>query len=137
MFALDRPAALGGRSCRRGGRDRGSQLAGERPCYSAHHSSCLSSCLILLALYALARPSYRNLVLLVASLLFYVWGEGAYVLVMLAIIAVNYGLGRRVLDARWQKASQDHRGRCRRRQPRACSSRSSTRIFWSTSSTWS
>ena len=45
----------------------------------------------------IARPSYRNLVLLVASLLFYVWGEGAYVLVMLAIIAVNYGLGRRVL----------------------------------------
>ncbi len=52
---------------------------------------------VLLALYAIARPSYRNLVLLVASLLFYVWGEGAYVLVMLAIIAVNYGLGRRVL----------------------------------------
>jgi len=51
---------------------------------------------ILLGLYALARPSYRNLVLLAASLLFYVWGEGAYVLVMLAIIAVNYGLGRRV-----------------------------------------
>ena len=32
----------------------------------------------------------------IASLLFYVWGEGAYVLVMIAIIAVNYGLGRRI-----------------------------------------
>ncbi len=51
---------------------------------------------ILLGLYALAGPRYRNLVLLVASLLFYVWGEGAYVLVMIAIIAVNYGLGRRI-----------------------------------------
>jgi alginate O-acetyltransferase complex protein AlgI len=51
---------------------------------------------ILLGLYSIARPRYRNLVLLIASLLFYVWGEGAYVLVMLAIIAVNYGLGRRV-----------------------------------------
>lgn len=51
---------------------------------------------ILLGLYALARPRYRNLVLLTASILFYVWGEGAYVLVMIAIIAINYGLGRRV-----------------------------------------
>ena len=52
---------------------------------------------ILLGTYALARPAHRNLVLILASLLFYAWGEGAYVLVMLAIIAVNYGLGRRVL----------------------------------------
>ncbi len=51
---------------------------------------------VLLGLYALARPRYRNLVLLTASILFYVWGEGAYVLVMIAIIAINYGLGRRV-----------------------------------------
>ena len=52
---------------------------------------------VLLGIYALARPKYRNAVLLCASLLFYVWGEGAYVLVMIAIIAINYGLGRRVL----------------------------------------
>jgi alginate O-acetyltransferase complex protein AlgI len=51
---------------------------------------------ILLWLYAVAGPRYRNLVLLTASLLFYVKGEGAYVLVMIAIIALNYGLGRRV-----------------------------------------
>ena len=51
---------------------------------------------VLLGLYAVARPRYRNLVLLTASLVFYVWGEGAYVLVMIAIIAVNYGLGRRI-----------------------------------------
>ena len=51
---------------------------------------------ILLGLYAIAPPRCRNLVLLTASLLFYVWGEGAYVVLMIAIIAVNYGLGRRV-----------------------------------------
>ncbi len=51
---------------------------------------------VLLGLYALAPPKCRNLVLLSASLLFYVWGEGGYVLLMIAIIAVNYGLGRRV-----------------------------------------
>jgi alginate O-acetyltransferase complex protein AlgI len=51
---------------------------------------------ILLGLYSIAPARYRNLVLLIASLLFYVWGEGAYVLVMMAIIAVNYGLGRRI-----------------------------------------
>jgi alginate O-acetyltransferase complex protein AlgI len=51
---------------------------------------------ILLGLYALAPPRCRNLVLLTASLLFYAWGEGAYVALMIAIIAVNYGLGRRV-----------------------------------------
>jgi alginate O-acetyltransferase complex protein AlgI len=57
---------------------------------------------ILLGLYALTPPRCRNLVLLTASLLFYAWGEGAYVLLMIAIIAVNYGLGRRVemLDGR-------------------------------------
>ena len=57
---------------------------------------------ILLGLYAVAGPRNRNLVLLAASLLFYVWGEGAYVLVMIAIIAVNFGLGRRIemLDGR-------------------------------------
>lgn len=51
---------------------------------------------ILLGLYALAAPKYRNLVLLTASLLFYASGKGAYVLVMIAIIAVNYGLGKRL-----------------------------------------
>ncbi len=49
---------------------------------------------VLLGLHALVGPRFRNLLLLVASLLFYMWGEGTYVLVMLAIIAVNYGLGR-------------------------------------------
>lgn len=40
----------------------------------------------------LARGSARNWVLLLASLLFYAWGEPVYVLLMLFSIAVNYGL---------------------------------------------
>jgi alginate O-acetyltransferase complex protein AlgI len=97
VFALDRSAALRARSCATG-RPRPRQLASRRATLLFSSPLFLFVFLpVLLALYALARPSYRNLVLLVASLLFYVWGEGAYVLVMLAIIAVNYGLGRRVL----------------------------------------
>ena len=58
---------------------------------------------ILLGLYAVTGPRLRNLLLLVASLLFYTWGEGTYVFVMIAIIAINYGLGRLVgsLDGGW------------------------------------
>lgn len=37
---------------------------------------------------------HKNLLLLAASLLFYAWGEGIYLLVMLASITVNYGCGR-------------------------------------------
>jgi alginate O-acetyltransferase complex protein AlgI len=55
---------------------------------------------VLLGLHALVGPRFRNLLLLVASLLFYMWGEGTYVLVMLGIIAINYGLGRWVESRR-------------------------------------
>jgi len=59
---------------------------------------------VLLGLYLVTGPRLRNVVLLVASLLFYSWGEGTYVFVMLAIIAINYGLGRWVgsLSGGWQ-----------------------------------
>ena len=46
--------------------------------------------------YLLLGTRGRNLLLLAASLLFYAWGEGTYVAVMLAIIAVNYVLGARI-----------------------------------------
>ena len=49
---------------------------------------------ILVSAYFLVRPGLLNSLLLLASLVFYIWGEGHYVLVMLAIIAVNYALGR-------------------------------------------
>jgi alginate O-acetyltransferase complex protein AlgI len=50
----------------------------------------------LLGTYFILGPRFRNGLLLAASLLFYSWGEGTYVFVMLAIIAFNYALGRLV-----------------------------------------
>ena len=35
----------------------------------------------------------RNVLLLAASLLFYAWGEGVYLVLLLASIALNYGFG--------------------------------------------
>src|SRR5215211_9302174 len=43
-----------------------------------------------LGFYFLAPQSWRNKVLLAASLLFYTWGEKEFVLVMLATIVANY-----------------------------------------------
>ncbi|MGH1540116.1 MAG: MBOAT family O-acyltransferase [Arenicella sp.] len=48
--------------------------------------------LVLLA-HWLAGPRLRNSVLLIASLIFYAWGEGVYVLVMLGSIVMNYLFG--------------------------------------------
>src|SRR5579875_2806324 len=50
----------------------------------------------ILGLYFATPPRWRNAVLLASSLVFYAWGEQRYVLIMLAIIVVNYRLGRRV-----------------------------------------
>lgn len=46
---------------------------------------------IVAALYLLARRELRNYVLLLASLLFYAWGEPNYLAIMLLTILVNYG----------------------------------------------
>ncbi len=46
-----------------------------------------------LASYAVAGRNHRNFVLLVASLLFYAWGEAGFVLLMVASALVNYGFG--------------------------------------------
>jgi len=43
--------------------------------------------------YYLVKPKYKNILLLVASLFFYAWGEPIYVLLMLASILLNYLLG--------------------------------------------
>lgn len=47
---------------------------------------------IVLFVYYLAKEQYRNVILLVASLIFYACGEPRFVLVMLASILVNYVL---------------------------------------------
>jgi len=48
---------------------------------------------LLLAVYYFIREKYRNVVLLIASLIFYAWGEPKNILVMLLSIVVNYYLG--------------------------------------------
>ncbi len=47
---------------------------------------------ITLALYYLAKNKYKNYILLVASLLFYAWGEPKYILLMVFSIVFNYFL---------------------------------------------
>ena len=51
---------------------------------------------VTLITYYLAGNRLRNLVLLLTSLLFYTWGEGGYVLIMLLSIALNYVVGRQL-----------------------------------------
>ena len=46
-----------------------------------------------LALYFVVPKRMRNVVLLVESLIFYIWGSGALVVVLLASVAVNYVTG--------------------------------------------
>lgn len=45
---------------------------------------------VVLAVYFICPKKFRNVVLLISSLLFYAWGEPRYILVMLATILVNY-----------------------------------------------
>ena len=56
----------------------------------------------------LAGRRFRNFVLLFASLIFYAWGEGVYVLVMLGSIAMNYLFGL-ALDSRWFNSIREHK----------------------------
>ena len=51
---------------------------------------------LVLALQVVLPTRLRNVALLLASLVFYAWGEPRAVLAMLASIAVNYGLGRAI-----------------------------------------
>jgi len=49
---------------------------------------------LVLALYFAVPFNYKNIVLLLFSLVFYAWGEPRYVLLMIASILMNYGYGR-------------------------------------------
>jgi len=53
----------------------------------------------LLLAYFITPAAYRNGFLLIASLLFYSWGEGLFVLLMLFSIGMNYGFGLVVSQA--------------------------------------
>ncbi len=59
----------------------------------------------LLAAYYVARANLRNAVLLVASLLFYAWGEPLWVLLLVGSAAVDYHCGR-YLGARTDPAAR-------------------------------
>ncbi len=52
---------------------------------------------IVLFIYFLIRPSFRNLFLLVASLVFYFWGEQVFFWVFLSTIVFNYFISRAIL----------------------------------------
>ena len=59
---------------------------------------------LVLAVYFLTPARFRNAVLLLASLIFYAWGEPKYVLLMLASILSGYGFG--LLQYRGQKGAK-------------------------------
>ena len=61
---------------------------------------------IVLIVYFLAPTRIRNTILLIASLLFYAWGEPKYVLLMLFAVFINYLFGLLVgtsLSDRWRR----------------------------------
>ncbi|MBR2069326.1 MAG: MBOAT family protein [Candidatus Gastranaerophilales bacterium] len=45
---------------------------------------------VVLVLYFVLKPKYRNYVLLLASIIFYAWGEPKYVVIMFLTILINY-----------------------------------------------
>ncbi|THB78241.1 MAG: MBOAT family protein [Desulfobulbaceae bacterium] len=51
---------------------------------------------ITLTAYYLVGERFRNLLLLFASLLFYAWGEGYYLAIMIVSIGVNYTIGMQI-----------------------------------------
>ncbi len=55
---------------------------------------------IVLLLYFAAPYAYRNLLLLIASLFFYAWGEGFYVVLMLFSVVLNYVAGQAIFRLR-------------------------------------
>lgn len=48
---------------------------------------------ILLLIYYFSNPRYQNLILLLASVIFYAWGEPKYIFLMLLSILMNYWFG--------------------------------------------
>lgn len=57
---------------------------------------------IVLVAYHITPRKYKNLTLLLLSLVFYAWGEPVYIFVMLASISVNYLFGRLVFRFKMQ-----------------------------------
>lgn len=53
--------------------------------------------------YYLINPKFRNILLLLASLVFYAWGEPSFILILLVSIMANYGFGLLADKFRGQK----------------------------------
>lgn len=58
---------------------------------------------VILAAYFISKEKYRNYILLVASLLFYAYGEPKFVLIMIASIILNY-LAAMLIDKKKEKS---------------------------------
>ena len=56
-----------------------------------------------LVLYFLAKDKYKNYILLVASLIFYAWGEPKYIILMILSIIFNYFIARLIDKKRKKK----------------------------------
>ena len=48
---------------------------------------------VTLALYFIVPNKFRNIIMLIASLIFYAWGEPVYIILMLLSILLNYVCG--------------------------------------------
>lgn len=60
---------------------------------------------LLLVIYFITKEKYRNIVLLIFSLIFYAWGEPKHIVLMLISIAINYVFGI-ILDKQEKKAKR-------------------------------
>ena len=57
---------------------------------------------VVLLYFIIPNRSYRNLILLISSLVFYAWGEPKYVLLMIITIIVNYLLGLLIAKTKYR-----------------------------------
>lgn len=57
-----------------------------------------------IALYLIVPERFRNVVLLIASLFFYAWGEPVYVVLMILSIFLNYFCGKEIFENSGEKA---------------------------------
>lgn len=67
---------------------------------------------ILLLMYFIAKDKYRNMILLVFSLIFYTWGEPKNIVLMLFSICINYILGILLNKCRKQKSKKNNINTC-------------------------
>ncbi|MEG1254293.1 MBOAT family O-acyltransferase [Clostridium sp.] len=61
---------------------------------------------ISLGIYFLTPKKYKNLAILILSLIFYSWGEGKYFLIMIASIGIDYSVGRGIEKYRESKKAR-------------------------------